>query len=402
MFRCGQPPAGRARSPTRADGRAAFPVARRQLFPFARPFRRLRVVVHDRPGGYELGAVRQTDLPARVRRRRPAAAGARGRQTPRRHRERVRDAVRRQHGRTAAAAVAVTVVRVRRVRPGRRRWRRAAVHHVRPVAGHRDAGRRHVGRSGRRRVLGAVRRAARAHDGRAPGAGRGYAAGASDRHAAASHHQPLDLRPRVAVVFAGRRPLAAPAEFRLFRRRRRHLIGPRRSQQAFLFVGRVPARPFQSRRPVRPVRVAVARRRRRQGRTVSANVRGRPVLDDLGKRVHHRLKRVVDQYREVIGPRRRPFDPRRPVNAAAAVHSPVRVRRAGQHRVSDDLAPDRQHLRSLLRRPPGNFAVRVPFAVQVVQDLTDVRVDVRSLPARRPRRRSAVVVAVVVVPVVLP
>lgn len=325
--------------------------AGRGLFAFARlfPRQRLRVVIHYRPGGYELRAVRQDDLArGRGRRRvRPhvVAAGppARGRQAPGRRRERVRHAVRGQYGRAttvpavhapaeAATAVVLLVLRVRGVVTGR------PLHHLRPVAGHRDAERLlRVRRGAGRRVLRAVRRAAWAHNGRAPGPRGRYATGAGYGHATASDHQSLDLRPRVAVVLGGRLVRGPVVQLRRLRSRGRLLLvvlrleRPHVVQHAFfLFMrrgvaagsGRVPARPFQRFRPdsgrPRP-------RRTRAAATVqsvrfrfvaivvgvSANVRGRPVLDDLGKRVHHRLQRVIDQYREVIGPRRRPVDPAR-------------------------------------------------------------------------------------------
>jgi len=181
----------------------------RGLFALSRllPDGRFRVVVHYRPGGYQLGAVRKCDLmavahvaPTLSRRQ---AAGRRG--------ERVCDAVRGQVGRAAGARVlqapteTVVVLWVRRVISGR------ALHHLWPVSGHRDAAGRYGdvrGGTGRG-VLVAVRRPAGAHDRRAAGSCGGYAAGARDRHATAAHHKPLDLRASVAVVLGGllvRRP----------------------------------------------------------------------------------------------------------------------------------------------------------------------------------------------------
>lgn len=359
------------------------------LFALARFFparQRLRVIVHYRPGGYELGAVRQNDLAARGRRARPhfavvvgpRPARRRGRQTAGRRRERVRHAIRGQHGRAtvattvhapteaAAATADVLLVMRRRVRGVVTTGRR--LDHMRPVTGHRDAAadRLRVGRGPGRRVLGAVRRAAGAHDGRAPGSRGGYAAGSGNGHAAAPHHQPLDLRPRVAVVLGGRLVRGPVVHLGRFRGRGRVLLRlerPHVAQHALFHFrgvtgrGRVPARPFQRFRSagqsgraratnhVQSVRfrfVAVA--------AVPANVRGRPVLDDLGKRVHHRLQRVLDQYREVIGPRRRPVDPAQvgrrvarvpvqPIRVAAA-HATAALQWRREHRAPDDLAPD--------------------------------------------------------------
>jgi len=98
---------------------------------------------------------------------------------------------------------------------------------------------------------------------------------------------------------------------------------------------------------------------------VPANVGGRTVLDDLGKRVHHRLQRIFDQYWEVIGPRRTPFDSR-----VTAVIYPIRSARVSalqwcrKHGVSNDLAPD-GHLMAF-RILFGHVAVVVVVVVVVL------------------------------------
>jgi len=142
---------------------------------------------------------------------------------------------------------------------------------------------------------------------------------------------------------------------------------------------------------------------------VPTNIGGRSVLNDFGKRVHHRLQRIFDQYREVIGPRRRPFDPR-----VTTVIYPIRranvtvLHWCREHRVSDNFAPD-GHLMSF-RQLFGHVATvivvvvvvmvvvllhvivcaagRLKFSVQILEYLTYVRV------ARTFSRRELVVVLV--------
>lgn len=276
---------------------------------------------------------------------------------------------------------------------------RASLHGVRSVAGHRQAAGLHrrcrdVGRGAGRRVLGAVCRATGAHNGRASRTSGGYASRAGDRYAAPPYYQPLDLRPHVTVVL-GRLLFRRPMEhLRLFRRcGRRPMVRPQRShvtQHAFIcvLVGRVPSVPFQRVRPgtclpgatvrlgrvsVRVVVVTAA------SRGVSTNIGRRTVLDDFRKRIHHRLKRVFDEYRKIVSPRRRPFDSGRFVGRRAV--QPIRVTTAHHRATSEtatvqwrreysmpnDLAPDGHLLWLLLRFQNGLFHVSVGVMVVRLQ-----------------------------------
>jgi len=111
------------------------------------------------------------------------------RQSSGRRGERVSYAVRGQDGRAAGACVhapreTVALWRVRRVISG---W---GLHHLRPVAAHRNAAgpHRNVRGGAGRGVLGAVRRPTGAHDRCTTGSGGGYAPGARNRHTTTADH----------------------------------------------------------------------------------------------------------------------------------------------------------------------------------------------------------------------